>query len=314
MRAVWVIRRRTLLGILAALLLVATLGLLAAVRAWRGEPSASLTHGPAACGLPGLPDPTLYSVPTADGLAWSVAPPPALLQLQAELAAPVVVGAYQIHLRELLFEEAANVRLGAALLQGQILRPGERFSFNERVGPYTYERGFRDGPEYRGGQVVAAPGGGICKVASALFNAAVLAGLTIEERHPHSMQVPYVPPGQDAAITYPSKDLRLRNDRESPVILWAEVQDRTLTVALYGGYEPPLVEWHHQILERVPHGRIRRPQANLATGQERVAIQGLDGLRIRSWLTTIEPDGRRHQTDLGITLYHPRPEVVEYAP
>lgn len=313
MRAIWVVRRRTVLWVLAGLL-TATLALLAAAGPLLRDTLARLPYpSPTVCGLPGLPDATSFSFSNGTGLPWSP-PPGELARLQEELNAMILVGAYQIHMRETLFEETANVRRGAELLTGTVLHPGESFSFNRKVGPFTTERGFRDGPEYRGGQVVAAPGGGICKVSSALFNAAVLAGLTIEERHPHSMLVAYVPPGQDAALAYPYKDLRLRNDQEGPVVIWAEYSEGTLTVALYGSYEPPLVEWGHQVLERLPHSQIRRPRADLPAGQERVAIQGLDGLRLRSWLTTVFPDGRRQERDLGITLYQPRPEVIEYGP
>lgn len=308
---VWVIRRRTVLGIAAGLLTVALVFLPATKPAVRGPLARLHNTIPDACGLPGLPNATTFSFPTGDALPWS-SMPPELARLQTEHNATVLVGASQIHMSETLFEEAANVRRGAELLRGTVLRPGESFSFNMRVGPFTYDRGFRDGPEYRGGQVVAAPGGGICKVSSALFNAAVLAGLTVLERHPHTMLVAYVPPGQDAALAYPYKDLRLRNDQEGPVVIWAEYRENTLTVALYGSYEPPLVEWGHQVLERLPHGRIRRPRADLPAGYEQVVISGLDGLRLRSWLTMVYPDGRRQARDLGVTLYLPRPEVVEY--
>jgi len=308
---VWVIRRRALVWMLAGLLTLALVTLAAFSPAVRGALMRIRATIPDACGLPGLPDPAAFSSPAA--LPWSPAPPE-LARLQAEHNATILVGAYQIRMREALFEERVNVQRGAELLRGTVLHPGERFSFNQRVGPFTYERGFRDGPEYRGGQVVAAPGGGICKVSSALFNAAVLAGLTVEERHPHTMLVAYVPPGQDAALAYPHKDLRLRNNHDGPVVIWAEYQESTLTVALYGSYEPPLVEWGHEVLERLPHSRIRIPRPELPRGKEQVVIPGLDGVRIRSWLTATYPDGRRQERDLGVTLYLPRPEVVEYGP
>src|SRR5690554_3211477 len=191
---------------------------------WQGGEELSL------CGVPGFPDPAASSVVDAGSLPWAVSPPPELLELQRAHAAHILVGAYQIRVVEPLFQEAANVERGAALLRGAVIEPGGVFSFNERVGPYTPARGFRDGPEYRAGQVVPSAGGGICKVSSALFNAAVLAGLRVVERHPHSMLVAYVPAGQDAAVAYPYKDLRLRNQQDGPVVVWADYRDAALTV------------------------------------------------------------------------------------
>ena len=71
------------------------------------------------------------------------------------------------------------------------------------------------------GKTVPVIGGGICQVSSTVYNAVKNAGLTVLERHPHSMPVHYLPLGLDAAISKGSKDLRFRNDYSAPVILQA---------------------------------------------------------------------------------------------
>lgn len=313
MRAIWIVRRRTLVwtlvglaGILGGVALAAIPHSVQESFLWQSDVGLSL------CGVPGLPDPAASSAVAAGSLPWKDSPPPELRELQRAHAAHILIGAYQIRVLEPLFQEAANVERGAALLRGAVIEPGGVLSFNERVGPYTPGRGFRDGPEYRAGRVVPSPGGGICKVSSALFNAAILAGLRVVERHPHSMLVAYVPAGQDAAVAYPYKDLRLGNQQEGPVVVWTHYGDATVTVALYGSYQPPQVRWSHRILERAPYPHVRQRHPDLPAGQERVAVRGLDGVRLRSWLTVVYPDGAREEIDLGVTLYRPRPQVVEY--
>ncbi|BAS29353.1 VanW family protein [Limnochorda pilosa] len=313
MQAIWVARGRAVAwAFVATTTLLGVIGLVAAPPSLWHSFLSRVNRDPSQCGLPGLPDPASFSVVDPASIPWRAAPPPELVELQRRYTAGRLVGAYRIRLTEPLFQEAANVERGAELLRGTVLQPGETLSFNGRVGPYTAARGFRDGPEYRAGRVVPSAGGGICKVSSALFNAAVLAALTVLERHPHTMLVSYVPGGQDAAVAYPYKDLRLRNDQAGPVVIWADYRDAAVTVAVYGSHQPPAIEWSHQVLERTPFPQDRRPHRSLPAGEERILLRGLDGMRLRSWLTVLHPDGRREERDLGVTIYRPRPQVVEY--
>jgi hypothetical protein len=105
-------------------------------------------------------------------------------------------------LKDPLPGEESNVHLAAKILSGAIVNPGEIFSQNERIGPYSESRGFQKGPTYNGSKLSTTIGGGVCKIASTLYNAAILSNLPIVERHPHGMPVPYVPYGQDATVSY----------------------------------------------------------------------------------------------------------------
>jgi vancomycin resistance protein YoaR len=58
----------------------------------------------------------------------------------------------------------------------------------------------------------------MCQVSSTVYNAALMAGLKITERHPHSQPVSYVPAGRDAT-TFTDKDLRFMNSTRHPLIL-----------------------------------------------------------------------------------------------
>jgi len=141
---------------------------------------------------------------------------------------PVTLGSFATTLVGSLPARTHNVRLAAAALDGAVLRPGEELSFNERVGARTPERGYRPAPvilrETRQVQV----GGGVCQVASTVFDAALLAGLSVVERHRHSSPVDYVALGQDATIAWGVKDLRIENDLDLDVRLRVQVVGSTL--------------------------------------------------------------------------------------
>jgi vancomycin resistance protein YoaR len=80
-------------------------------------------------------------------------------------------------------------------------------------------------------------GGGVCQAATTLFDAALLAGLGVAERHRHSSPVDYVAPGEDATIAWGVKDLRLRNDLDQDVRLRIEVLGSTLVARIDGAEE-----------------------------------------------------------------------------
>ena len=75
-----------------------------------------------------------------------------------------------------------NVQLMAEYIDGTIIEPGDEFSFNDRVGPRTVERGFREGQMIIGSLLVPAIGGGVCQTATTLFNNAFDLGLPILDR------------------------------------------------------------------------------------------------------------------------------------
>jgi vancomycin resistance protein YoaR len=95
-----------------------------------------------------------------------------------------------------------NIEKTGEFLSDLVLQSGEDFSLNAHAGPYTLERGFLPERSFLGKSVADSPGGGVCQVASTLYNAALQAGLRILERIPHSQEVHSVPKGRDATLAY----------------------------------------------------------------------------------------------------------------
>ena len=275
-------------------------------------------RGETLCGLPGESDPQgdglRYGRVHEQDLPWFAAPPPRLAELLAAHGADRLLSAFRVSFPDPLFEETHNVAAAAGYLAGTVLPPGLTVSLNSVIGPFTAARGYRDGPSYVGGRLVASLGGGVCKVSTALYNAALLADVTVVERHPHSMPVPYVPPGRDAAIAWRVKDLRLRVDGDAPVVVWSAVDGDTVYVALYGRYDPPRVEWHQEELARTPFPTVRRANPELPPGHERVVIPGADGVTVRTAVTVTYPGQPPRRRELGTDAYRPLPQVVEYGP
>ncbi|KNY26245.1 VanW family protein [Pseudobacteroides cellulosolvens] len=227
---------------------------------------------------------------------------------------PVLMGAYRTVLRDPLPGEEFNVHLAARMLCGIVLEPGQIFSQNGTVGPYTEERGFQKGPTYIGSKLTTTIGGGVCKIASTLYNVSVLSNLKIVERHNHSMPVPYVPYGQDATVSYGAKDFKFKNDTEGNVMIWAQGVDNILYMGFYGTKEPPSIRWNHEVLKKTAAQKVYKVNPTLPKGYEKVLIDGMDGAMIKSSLTIEHVDGTTINKEMGISNYSPFPTLIEKGP
>ena len=246
-------------------------------------------------------------------LPWYADKPRELIRLQEQLGAKRLISAFGIAVSDPMYEEEINIAIAASYLSGTIVPPGETASLNSIIGPFTAERGYAKGPTYIGTDIIGTLAGGVCKIASCLYNVAIAADLQVVERHPHSMMVTYVPPGRDATIAWGAKDFRFRNNKNSPVLLWAEFVEGRLYVALYGNFQPPKVEWHSEELHRQPTWTIRRANPELPKGTTRL-IKGFDAVTVRTWITVRYPGQPVENRDMGVDSYRALPHVLEYAP
>lgn len=128
----------------------------------------------------------------------------------------------------------ANMELACQALNGYIIRAGEEFSFNEVLGELTVNKGYTAVGIYVGKTYQQVVGGGVCQVATALYNCALKADLDILERHSHSYVPTFASAGFDAEIIYGSADLRFRNNTEHPIRIDISEGNNNLVFSLAG--------------------------------------------------------------------------------
>lgn len=133
-----------------------------------------------------------------------------------------------------------NIKKAAGKINGVILEAGETFDCNEVLGDRNEANGWRLAPGIVNGAYESEYGGGVCQVSSTLFNAVLMADLSIDERHPHSWPMGYVDIGRDATISTGGKNFRFTNSTEHELYLFARIDEteKTLTVSLYGAPLP----------------------------------------------------------------------------
>jgi vancomycin resistance protein YoaR len=151
-------------------------------------------------------------------------------------------------------EQKHNIQIGLKLIDGVVLRPGELFSLNEKLQPYTTERGYLPENTFVGNKLVLTPGGGLCQLASNLYYGAVQLKL-VTERHAHGVPILSFPPGFDAAISESGRDLRLKNPYLFPIQLKARRQGERLYIS-FKGIPYPLKQPVHAVTERIDQRTI----------------------------------------------------------
>lgn len=207
-------------------------------------------------------------------------------------------------------ERSHNIRLAAGALDGFWLPPGATFSFNQVVGPRTAERGYRDALVIEESNFVPGTGGGVCQVSSTLYNAALLAGLTIVERQPHGLAISYVPPGRDATVAYGLIDLKLHNDTPYWYWLKATVETGKLTMAFYAADEAPRAEVTSQVTDTLPPPEEVEWVPTWPPDRVEVKQAGKPGWRTRVVRVIYQGDQAGTPEIVSRDLYPPQPRVV----
>lgn len=206
---------------------------------------------------------------------------------------------------------AGNVELAASAIDGRTIASGAVFSFNDAVGERTAAFGYAKAAVLRDGMIAEGTGGGACQVASTLHAAALLAGLEIVARAPHSRPSGYIRMGLDATVVYPKIDLKLKNPGAAAITIHARAKAGTLDVWLDGPGPRPAVLLTSEILERVPFERVVEEDRTVTDDALHVKAFGIPGYRVRR--TREVRLGDESRRDVRVDVYPPTSEIVRVA-
>lgn len=128
-----------------------------------------------------------------------------------------------------------NIKVGMSKYNGIILKPGEEFSFNKFLGEVDERSGYLSELVIKSGKLIYEYGGGLCQVATTMFRSAVMSGLEITERKPHSFPVQYYDPqGFDATIYPGVVDLKFTNNTLNHILIQTKLVGSKLLIEIYG--------------------------------------------------------------------------------
>ena len=202
-----------------------------------------------------------------------------------------------------------NLTLAAKSLQGQILLPGELFSFNEAVGERSEANGYRVAPVIAAGALVDGMGGGTCQIAGTLHAAAFFSGLEIVTREPHSRPSSYIRVGLDATVSYPNIDLQLRNPFDFPVVVGMAVREGKVRGEFYGPKRELTVTYIRTIIESTPPPTSTIEDDTMPLGVKLIEQRGVPGLKVRRF--RILRQGTRSWREGSVDRYPPTVHIVK---
>lgn len=214
-------------------------------------------------------------------------------------------------------QRISNIRLLCSLINNSLVAPGETWSFNDTTGERTAEKGFQTAPVIINGKHEDQLGGGICQIATCIFNAACFSGLGIAERVNHDFYIAsYDDYGfADATVSWKSPDLKWVNDMSTYVLMTAVVTDSDVVVTFWGTKDGRTIdcqrgEW------RLGDGyaTITEVDPAMAPGDRRVTQAGSNGssIDIRYLVTAL--DGTiLHDVNFH-SIYSAQNEIITVGP
>ncbi len=215
-------------------------------------------------------------------------------------------------------ERATNVEVAAGRINGTILYPGDTFSTIKTIKKRTVKNGYKKAAEYSNGKVVDGIGGGVCQVATTLYNAVINAELEVKERKPHQMVVSYVPVARDAAISGDVQDFKFVNNLEYPVYIVAQASGGLLKFDIYGHEtraEDRTISFDTEIIETYEPGEsVEEVDETKPVGYREVTQTAHTGYKAKLWKYVYVNGVQVEKIEVNTSEYNAVPEYITVGP
>lgn len=118
-----------------------------------------------------------------------------------------------------------NIAVGAAAVNGTLVKPDEEFSLLEVLGEVDAAAGYLPELVIKGNKTIPEYGGGLCQIGTTMFRATYESGMPVTLRRNHSYRVFYYEPaGTDATIYDPWPDYRFKNDSPYHILIQSRIE------------------------------------------------------------------------------------------
>lgn len=209
-----------------------------------------------------------------------------------------------------------NIHLVSDIINDTVCESdGGTWSFNTHSGDTNLDPPFSSAGSIVNGEYVDSIGGGICQVATTVFNAVYEAGLDVVERRNHSLYIASYPTGRDVGVSYPESDFVWENKLPSDVLLKVTYTDSTVTARLYSVYtgykvESKVGEWE----EGDRYKTLFEQDDSLEKGDYYLKTVGEDGRSVSVYRTVKDKTGAIVSEKDFMSVYEPKNEVYLVGP
>jgi vancomycin resistance protein YoaR len=219
-------------------------------------------------------------------------------------------------------EKKHNIKLAAERISGVVVAPGATFSFNDAVGPTTLDAGFKWGFAITSGndgpKTIPSVAGGICQVATTLFQPVFWSGFQLEERYWHLYWIPAYTSrgvvGLDVTVDPDAGlDFKWTNTTSNYILVQADSDDEKVYFGLYG--KKP--SWKVQVDDAVISNRtppdtkpIAQEEPTLPWGRTLTVETARDGFDVEVTRRVLPSDGGSARTLNLKSTYQPAHTVT----
>lgn len=226
-----------------------------------------------------------------------------------------------------------NIALGAAKVNGTILKPDEEFDLVKVLGEVNAATGYLPELVISNNKLERQFGGGLCQPTTTLFRAVIDAGLPITNRANHSRRVAYYEKpspvkgvrvnwdsslanmgnsmvGYDATVFIPEPNLKFKNDTGHAVLIQAFVKDnKSVNFELYGTNDGRKVAVSKAVVDytKAPPDPQFQPDPSKPSMTMELVEKGVPGAKTHFDYTITYADGRTEKQTFE-SFYRPIPE------
>lgn len=216
-------------------------------------------------------------------------------------------------------ERAHNVKLALSKIGGIIIPAGETMSFNMAVGERTEANGFKQAKIIVDGKYIDGTGGGVCQASTAVYNAALIAGLSCAA-NAHSICPSYCPAGLDAMISSVS-DLLITNTTTHSVYISVSVNGRKATVKIFGEKSEYKIEPESVVLgldkyeeQELVDNEYKYFERGAVSGSRLLVSLGKDGVSSETYIKVYKDGQMIKRVKVRENTYRAVPQVIAVAP
>lgn len=229
-----------------------------------------------------------------------------------------VLGTFSTNFSSSGASRSKNLKVGSGKINGHVLMPGETLSGYDCMHPFTVGNGYATAAAYENGQVVDSVGGGVCQIATTIYNAALRAELEISQRQNHSMVVSYVRPSEDAAIAGTYKDVKFTNNYSTPIYVEGYTSGKTLTFTIYGKETRPANRTFEFVSETLsvtdPGAPKEVVDPAMPPGTRKQVQSAHKGIKSRLWKIVYVDGAEQSREILHTDTYNPSKAIINIGP
>ena len=207
-----------------------------------------------------------------------------------------------------------NLKVASEKITTMIL-PNEVFKLSNYLEPFTEAAGYKKAGSIVNGKLEDEIGGGICQVASTLYNAVLLTDLEIVQRQNHSLAVSYVPLGRDATYSTDAIDFQFKNNSGSPIFIEGYCENNEVVINIYGTkslkseYE---IKFASELIETIPAPATKfEDDPTLEEGKEVTETRALNGKRVKLYKIYYKDGVEVNRVLVNTSYYKPRAAIVK---